>query len=1362
MRLYVLDAQGRLLPPGITGEIHVAGNGVARGYWRRPGLTATRFLPDPFSSDESARMYKTGDLGRYRPDGDVEYLGRNDHQVKVRGFRIELGEIEAHLARHGQVKEVVVIAREDAPGETRLVAYLVPREAPAATNTPSAAELRSHLKASLPDYMVPSAYVVLEKFPLTTNGKLDRSALPVPSLDVSTQQHIELPQGEIEEALAVIWKELLRVPRVARHDDFFELGGHSLLLVQMNERLRQLGLFADVRSIFNNPSLASLANTLSRAPAAPPEVPPNLIPNDCEAIAPGMLPLVQLTAEQIARIVRTVPGGAANIQDIYPLAPLQEGILFHHLLMEQGDTYVLPTLLECRSRADLEALIVALQGVIDRHDILRSAILWEQLPRPVQVVYRRAPLPVQELKLDPALDPIQQLERRMTPKRQRFDLREAPLMRLQVAANPRGQQCYALLQLHHVASDHVAREFMIREIQAHLQGRSQELPQPIAYRNHVAQALAAARPQVAEAFFRLKLGDVDEPTAPFGLLDVYGDGSDVEAATQALDEPLARLARAQARQLRVSAATLFHAAWALVMSGTSGRDDVVFGTVLSGRLQGSAGAKRILGMFINTLPLRVRLRDISAQELVEQTQRELADLLEHEQVPLAEAKRCSGIAGSAPLFSALLNYVHDTADAGTGQLDAASGIRVLVNQEWTNYPITVSVDDAGHGFVLTARTDRRISPLRLIGYFRTALRSLVEALERAPLTPALSLSIIPADERQVILGSFNATRTEYPREKLIHELFEEQVVRTPGSVALTCEEQSLSYAELNARANQLARHLGEHGVGPEKLVGICMQRSADMVIALLAVLKAGGVYVPLDPHYPTERLTHMLADAAPRVLLTQQKLRSLLPATTAEIINVDSQWDTISQQDTDNVDSRAMGARAHNLAYVIYTSGSTGQPKGVAIEHRNAVNLLHWARHSLAEEVFEQTLFSTSLSFDLAVYECFVPLTIGGRVVLIPNVLDLHRSAVPVTLINTVPSAMNSLMEGRGVPATARNINLAGEALDRALVERIFTTTDVESICNLYGPSETTTYSTWLKMTRAGGFDSTIGRPIANTQIYVLDSRLCPVPIGVAGEIYIGGAGLARGYLNRPELTAERFLQDPFNADPHARLYKTGDLGRWRADGMLEFLGRNDRQVKLRGFRIELGEIESHLARHGGVSQAAVMLREDVAGEKRLVGYFTSCDPTRPDTRELRAYLRRQLPDHMVPSAFIALESLPSMPNGKLDRGALPAPELAEHAGRCCDEPQGDIEDMLAGIWRQVLRVDHVGREDNYFDLGGQSLLVMKLVVRIAETFNVQLPIHVAFSCPTLREMAQALEMLLSDERRPLATDEMQFEEGVL
>jgi amino acid adenylation domain-containing protein len=1380
--IYLLDASGEPVPVGVTGEIYIGGAGVARGYLNRPELTEDRFLSDPFFGDAQARMYRSGDLGRWRADGTIEYLGRNDSQVKIRGFRIELGEIEAQLVRHPQVKEAVVIAREDVPGdwsrgsgdvpsgEKRLVGYLVPRD----ETSVQLEELRDHLKMALPEHMVPAAFVVLESLPLTSNGKLDWRALPAPEQGAYVSRQYEAPQGKIEEILSGIWQELLRVPRVGRRDNFFELGGHSLLIVQLMERLRRVGLSGEIRRVFESQTLAELADVLSRGEVGESEVPPNRIPAGCDAITPAMLPLVELSQQEIDRIVQQVPGEAANIQDIYPLAPLQEGILFHHQLNEhQGDVYARPILLSVTAHRNLERLIDALQAVIDRHDILRTAVLWEQLPRPVQVVYRRAMLPVERIALASGQDALQQLQDRMSPEWSRLDLRRAPLMRLEIAPDPHSAQWYVLLRLHHIVADATSQQIIFSEVLAHIGGSAPTLSPPVPYRSHVAQALAHTATHDAETFFHSRLAEIDEPTAPFGLLDVHGSGSQILRSHEVLDPVLAWRIRRQASGHGVSVATLFHAAWALAVARTSGREDVVFGTVLLGRLQGSAGAQRVLGMFINTLPLRLCLKDLTAHALVEHTHRELIELLAHEQASLAVAQRCSGVSAGAPLFTALLNYRHSAVDFSSELADTA-GVTVLASQGNTNYPIVLSVDDLGEGFALEMETDQRIDPHMLLGLMSTAIRAMVEALEQESRKQALELSILPDAEQVRLLQSFNATRLDISGRVLLHELFEEQVRRAPEAVAVIHEGSSITFRELNARANQLARYLRARGVDTDQLVGLIIDRSFDMVLGVLGILKAGGAYLPLDPTYPSERLAYMIRDAAPWLLLTRSTLTKQLQGVRTPLVELDGQWNEISKHDDTDLQLRITGLGSGKLAYVIYTSGSTGEPKGVMVEHRNVVN--HWYalerlyRHPVDRR---RVALNAPITFDASVQQ-WVQLLAGCTLFIVPQELRLDAQAMLGFLdenridgIDCTPSQLHGWIAAgllEGDRPTSRTVLVGGEAIDAGLWRCLQQSREVV-FYNVYGPTECTVDSTAADLREPSEL-AHIGRPLANTRIYILDRFRQLVPIGVVGEIYIGGAGVARGYLNRAELTAERFLKDPFSEDGEGRMYRSGDLGRWRTDGTIEYLGRNDQQVKVRGFRIELGEIEAQLARHPQVKEAVVIAREDATyalpSEKRLVAYVVLRDGGSPDVEGLRAHLKKVLPEHMVPAAFVVLESLPLTSNGKLDRRALPAPEQGAYVSRRYEAPQGEVEEILSGIWQELLGVSRVGRQDNFFELGGHSLIGLKLISQVSQRLGVRLPVIAIFKYPTLQQMGNLAEALRSIETVPVEDDKVELEGGVL
>ncbi|CRM72101.1 non-ribosomal peptide synthetase [Pseudomonas sp. 58 R 3] len=1352
LRVYILDAQGQPVPHGVEGELYVGGAGVARGYLNRPELNAERFLNDPFDGTAGARMYRTGDLGRWLADGSIDYLGRNDDQVKIRGFRIELGEIEARLAACDGVREAVVIAREDAPGDKRLVAYLIACEGA----EPSAGELRTQLLASLADYMVPSAFVVLERLPLTTNGKLDRKALPAPDTEAYARREYAAPQGELETTLARLWSELLGVERVGRHDQFFELGGHSLLAVKLIERMRQVGLNADVGVLFGQPTLVALAAAAGSRHQV--HVPANAIPAGCTRITPAMLPLAQLPQEQLDRVVAGIPGGVANVQEIYALVPLQEGILFHHQTSTEGDPYLLQVVLRMHSREHVQGFADALQQVIDRHDILRTSMAWQGLDEPVQVVWREARLPVQHMQFDPALgDVAAQLCTRLDPRHTRMDLTRAPLMALHFAEDQPGAGWVAVLQFHHLIDDATSLALLGQEIEALAQGRGDQLAPSVPYRNYVAQTRLGISQAAHETFFREMLGDVDEPSLPFGLQDVQGDGLGVTQASLPVAPLLGQRLRAQARRLGVSNASLYHLAWGQVVGHLAARRDVVFGTVLMGRLSSGEDADRAFGMFINTLPLRVEAGDQGVENALKTTHARLAALLGHEHAPLSLAQRCSGVAAPTPLFSALLNYRHAAVGAQSAQ-DAGkaltwAGVEMTGGEERTNFPLMLSVDDLGDAFGLSVQAVAGVDPQRVCGYMHRVLEAIAEALEHQPEQPLQHLAILPDAERQEVLAHFNAFAVDYPAIATVHVLFEAQAQRQPDAVAVTYEGQSLSYGELNTLANRIAHRLIADGIGANDRVAICAERSVEMVAGLLAILKAGAGYVPLDPAYPDERLAYMLQDSAPKALLTQQRLVQRFSLSAVSILLLDAA-NVGDGYPAHNPHVSDLGAEA--LAYVIYTSGSTGQPKGVAMPHGPLVNLMHWQiAQTLADgRPAQRTLQFAALGFDVAFQEVFSTLCAGGELSLIPGDLRLNfrelfrhicergvqRLFLPCIALQALAEAVAQTPELWRLPCALSDVITAGEQLRisepmRELFQRL---PDCR-LHNHYGPTEShvTTALTLDGDAASWPVLPSIGVPVANTRIYLLDEHLQPVPLGVAGEIYIGGACVARGYLHRDDLTAERFLADPFV--PQGRLYKTGDLGRYQRNGEIDYLGRNDGQIKIRGFRVELGEIEARLAQHPGIRDAAVLVREDSPGDKRLVAYFTAHVEAAPSgADELRAHLQALLPDYMIPAAYVQLSALPLSPNGKLERRALPVPDVEAFASREYEAPHNAIETTLAELWSQVLGVARVGRQDNFFELGGHSLLAVKLIERMRQ-LGLSADVRVLFGQPTLAALAAAV-----------------------
>ncbi|WP_269078843.1 non-ribosomal peptide synthetase [Pseudomonas syringae] len=1350
-RVYVLDTHGQPVPVGVVGELHITGVGVARGYLNQPQLSAERFPMSPFS-EAPRRMYRTGDLGRWLPDGTLQFLGRNDDQVKIRGLRIELGEIESALAACPGVRQAVVLARDDSPGQTeglRLVAYLC-------GETTAVEQLRGQLLERLPDFMVPSAFVQLDTLPLTVNGKLDRHALPVPSPDAFASRLYEAPQGESETVLAALWQELLGVEKVGRHDRFFELGGHSLMAVTLIERLRQLGLSADVRTVFTAPSLHELATALGHGNDHLFETPANPIGADCTEITPDLLPLVELNQSQIDRIVNHIPGGAANIQDVYPLVPLQQGILFHHLLDQEGDAYLGRSVIEFEERATLNVFLETLQQVIDRHDSLRTSVHWSGLPQPVQVVQRKARLTVNTLEFNGTDDIGLQLDRVTNPAQHRIDLGKAPLIRAYLAHDADTGRWLLTLLDHHIINDNVSLMIVLDEIQTIMSGKGAHLPEPQPYRDFVAQTLASPV-EAHEAYFRSLLADVDSPTAPFDVLDVQVDGSDFQNHSVELNETLLAQLRVQARSRGVLSAAILHAAWAMVLARCTSREDVVFGTVVSGRLQGGAGAEGAVGMFINTLPFRVQLAGQTATTLITQTHRDLSELLGHEQSPLTTAQRCSGVDGSLPLFTSLLNYrLHTQPHAG--QLDWP-GVRILTKVDNGNYPLSLSVDEYPQHMTLTLQSVPVMDAARLATLTLRTLEVLLQALGDEPDAALYSLDPLPDAERRRVLIDLNQTQAPYPQGSLVHQHFEAQVLQRPEAIAVQVDGLSLSYRELNRQANRMAHQLLAQGIQPNDRVALLMERGPALVIGMLATLKAGGAYVPLDPNYPTDRLQHIVTDSAPKVLLSQGKMPGSLPKLTIPTLLIDiASLEACDPTLEHNPDSTALGLDSTALAYVIYTSGSTGLPKGVMIEHRSLVNYSLDAARLFELKPSDGVLQQNSPNFDLSVEEIFPALLAGATLMPTQDIFGcdgLASSCAPSVLHMTSAHWHSLVGQWHQQPERAnaclkyvRLINVTGDALSPRKLEQWARIRPAHTqLVNTYGPTEATVSCTAAYVgDTTDALDAntsvTIGKPMANTRIYLLDQYLRPVPFGVTGEIYVAGHGVARGYLNLEATNAERFLADPFSDEPNARMYKTGDLARYLPDGNLAFMGRNDFQVKVRGFRIELEEIESRLNGCAGVREAAVIAREDVPGEKRLVAYVVAQNGHRVSASELRDELAPHLAEYMLPSAFVMIEDMPLTPNGKLDRNRLPAPDQQAYAQRPFEAPNGKAEQLLAKLWTDLLGLERIGRNDSFFELGGHSLTAVQLTLRIREETGVDVPLRVLFEQNSLMALADHINTL--------------------
>ncbi|KOR42171.1 hypothetical protein ADT25_15395, partial [Xanthomonas oryzae] len=1318
-RAYVLDRTGELLPIGARGELHLGGAALARGYLGRPGLTAERFVPDPFATQPGERMYRTGDLARWRADGTLDYLGRNDEQVKIRGFRIALGEVAAALRACDGVRQAEVVVREDY-GDTRLVAYLVVDHDGAFR----AEALRTQLSARLPDYMLPAAYVPLDALPLTANGKLDRRALPAPDADAIATGVYAAPEGEREILLATLWHELLGVERVGRDDNFFALGGHSLLALRLIARLRTLlGLELTLAALFAQPRLADLAQAVARAAAS---ALPAIVPTD-----------------------RAQP---------LPLSFAQRRLWFLAQLDDRANqAYAMPGGVELRGALKLLALRKALDRIVARHDALRTTFVANGDSATQVIVTPEVGFALDYSDLRHAHDPDADAQRLAAQEANTpFDLEHGPLIRGRLLRL--GEDRHRLLvSMHHLVSDGWSIDVLLRELgalyAAFVQGQPDPLPPlPIQYADYTLwqrRWLDGPRLQRQLEFWRDHLRDApallalptDRPRP--ALQDYRGDSVDLVLGAD-LTQPLTALSQRRGTTLFMTVL----AAWGTLLARLSSQDQVVIGTPIANRT--CSALEPLIGFFVNTQAMRIDLRaNPTVADLLAQVRSTVLVAQDHQDLPfeqVIEALNPARDLGHHPIFQAMLVW-QNNAEVVLDLPGLQS--RVLEQANPTakfDLQLTLQVQDARIAGQITYATAlfERDTIERQRAQFVALLHGLVAddhcRVDRLPLSSAI--------ERQQWLHMLARQHTAFDDTRCLPAVFEQQVARTPQAIALVDGDSALSYAELDARANRLAHHLIAHGVGPEDRVALFLQRDSDLVVAVLAVLKAGAAYLPMDPAYPAERLAFMLDDAQPRALLAHRQLAAMLPTETrmaAVWLDDASVW----AQQPAHAPQRS-DLRPQHPAYVIYTSGSTGTPKGVVVAHAQVVRLLHATRSHVAPSAEDAWTLFHSCAFDFSVWELWGALAHGGRLVVVPQhiardpaafnaLLCRHR----VSVLNQTPSAFQALIEAqrhRDVQHHLRLVIFGGEALQPTNLAPWFARYgERTALLNMYGITETTVHVSVHAVTaqdvqRSG--HSPIGTPLADLRAYVLGPDGQCLPVGVAGELHVAGAGLARGYLGRPGLTAERFVPDPFAERPGERMYKTGDLARWQADGSLAYLGRNDEQVKVRGFRIELGDIAAALRDCDGVRQAAVIAREDSTGDKRLVAYVVGDTNVVLHAEGLRTQLGARLPDYMLPAAYVQLTALPLTANGKLDRRALPAPDADALAARAYVAPEGELETELATLWSALLGVERVGRHDDFFALGGHSLLAVRLISRIRQQLGVDVVLADLFAQPQLAALA--------------------------
>ncbi|WP_229531474.1 non-ribosomal peptide synthetase [Planctobacterium marinum] len=1358
------------------GELYIGGVGLARGYINQEELTRRSFIDNPFydphQPGHSSRLYKTGDVVRWLPDGQLEYLGRTDAQIKLRGLRIELTEIENQLLQVAGVSEGTVIASKMDNGDSRLLAYIVPQDKSllqGETHVVARGDyldgLRQALAHQLLDYMIPDVFVLLSELPLSANGKLDRKALPVPDMS-SLQATYVAPETTTERVIHDIWAAHLGLNEISIHDNFFQLGGHSILVINMLGSLRNKGIALEARDIFSYPTIYKLSCYIDNRVVLKDNsfvTPENLICPGVERITPQMLPLVALEQTEIDEIVKQVPGGLNNVQDIYPLGPLQSGILYHYRLTPESDPYLIPAEFTINGNAQLELFLQALQFVMERHDTLRTIIVWEGTSTPVQVVCKQVDLSFERIELDKQRPPFERLFTAANAHTPVIEINKGPLIKIFAGAERSSETYKVLIYFHHIVFDHVGLEIIKGEIAAYFNQQQEALTKPKQYREFIATLANKSTEQESLDFFREQLADIEETTAPFGLMDVHGNGNNLDIVQFDLPDSLTRSIHAISSKLSVSPAAFFHLAWAAVVASACNKKSVVFGTVMSGRLQGTESMDNVLGVFINTLPIRITLTDVALKVQIEQVNKALIELIQHEQTPLTIAQKGAGLAANLPLFTSLLNYRHSSGSSVEDNAgDENEGVfEYHGGQEYTNYPLSLTVDNLSNRFVLDLQCHREISAKRVVDYMVTTLEKMAAALESDNATTEAVfhnplLSVLSEDERNLQLYDWNAVTREFPTNRCIHDLFEEKVSLHPDAVALTCNMEALSYAELNEQANQLAHYLSDvKQVSHGDLIGVCLGRSLDMVVSLLAILKVGAAYVPLDPDYPTSRIEYMVQDSGTRLLITSGKFVEKYQSLDIDSIDLDD----IATREQISVHKRhnlvTSESSCEDLTYVIYTSGSTGKPKGVMVQHKGIINTLY--DNAEVFEVNEGTKFlhTLTINFDSASWILWMTLLHGGTVVIAESLsqksrdLSNYANRHDASHLMMTPSRL-AMLNPDEVPKVSHVI-VGGEECPVGLAKEW---AGRVKLINAYGPTEVSMCST---TGRVYGDEEviSIGKPNANTPMYVLSTDLQLLPVGVAGELYIGGIGLAKGYLGLDNLTKERFIDNPFydTEDPSSsqKLYKTGDLVKWLPNGSLEFIGRIDNQVKIRGYRIELGEIEAAIRSFSRVSSAVVLAKTHIDKTKYLVAYVTVCQsPSNGNVNyatlvELKTHLAQSLPEYMIPHDIRVIETMPLTPNGKIDRQVLAqistTPETRDFV-----PPETQMEKIMCQIWQELLGLNRVSVTDNFFEIGGHSLSAMKFFTLLWQRHQIDLDVKTIFEFPTLQHLANYIDVMHSGE----------------
>lgn len=1328
--LYVLNSKLVPVPIGVPGELYIGGDGVSPGYLHLPQMTDERFIPNYFGDNPNERIYKTGDLVQYFPDGNLVFLNRVDSQVKIRGFRIELGEIESAISQFEGIKDNVVIVREDVPGDKKLVAYYIKRNNVA----PAIAELKRFLSTKLPEYMVPSIFVKMDNFPVTLNGKIDRKLLPMPveSLTQVSSDYFA-PQSKIEKELVLQLTEILKIKQIGISDNFLELGGNSLIATMLISKLKKnYGIHLPLRILFEKPSIAEIAKE------------------------------IEIVISEAKTIVATqIIHHSDSVSQRAELSSGQKRLWFVENFEPGNRAYNLPFDYSITGELDESILERSIQFLINRHESLRT--IFKSIDGlPYQEIMDLLPFSL----IVENIENLSVAERDSTAKkysleneRHIFNLEEGPLVIFRLLKIQKNEWLL-LFNMHHSISDGWSVKILVDELgliySSLKKDKAISLPTlPITYRDYAIWQNEWLKSEDCKKELNFWVNELkgapDLLQLPMDFQRPKNQTYDGDEVCFQLDQVTTGQLRSFSQQNKGSLFVTLLSIFNTLISRYASQEEFLIGIPIAGR--NYEEQESLVGMLINNFPVRITpLDQMTFPEMYEMTRKKFFMAYENQKLPIdriIEELKVNRTPNISPLFQVMFNFL----DMFNEEILLATSSMQMVDKrrQIAQFDLSLHIYESKDSLncVLEFNTNlfKRSRIERTAGHFLELSKSLME-------NPDQKLRMIPLladNEKKVILEDWNETKVEFPEDQCIHQLFEVQVAKTPNSVAIRDERRSMTYDELNQKANKLSRHLHNSGAVEGSLVAICMERSVDILVALLAVQKSGCTYIPLDPIYPKDRLALILEDGNPVIILTERKLLGSLPETTARNVFIEE----VAAYQNESGENTNFKVTPETIAYLIYTSGSTGKPKGVQIQQRALVNFISSMAKEPGITSDDIMLAVTTISFDIAGLEMYLPITYGASIFVAshetsmnPDLLIQRIEDTGATILQATPVTFRMLNSAEWSGSKKLKILCGGEAMPKELAYDLIK--KCKELWNMYGPTETTVWSTVEKvilndLDRIGYIN--LGKPIDNTLIYVLNPEFQPVPVGYPGELFIGGDGLAKGYFNLPEMTRERFLPDPFSGIPGTRMYRTGDLVQQTEEGKLEFLNRVDSQVKIRGFRIELGEIESALSNFPTIGDNVVIVREDTPGDKKLAAYIIKKDDQETDIVELRQFLKTKIPDYMIPSAFIFIDQFPLTPNGKIDRKVLPAPQdTAPQQAKIYQSPITETEKKLETIWSEVLKLKQIGIDEDFFEIGGHSMIAVTLIVKIEKELGIRLPLAVLFDHGTIHEMA----LLIDKKSEPL------------